>query len=437
MDNNELAALEQDTISLLQELIRIPSVNHGEGKGDEEAVARFVVSKLAEAGIESELIETAPKRFNVVARIAGADPERPGLVVHGHLDVVPANAPDWQVDPFSGEIRDGYVWGRGAVDMKDGDAMFLAIVRSWTRTGFVPPRNILLVFFADEEAGSSYGSRWLVKHRPEIFYGYSEAISEVGGFSVTITGGHRLYFIETAEKGIQWLEITTKGTAGHGSFINHDNAVTKLAKIIARIGSHVWPQRETATGAKFFGKIAELTGDTYDSANATDLLKHIGGAARMMGATTQNTANPSMINGGYKANVIPGSATAIVDGRFLPGFEHELEETIKQLVGGEAEVTVQVRDKALEVDFSGPLVEAMIAAIKSQDPEGIPVPYLMSGGTDNKALSDLGIVGYGFMPVQLPADLDFFALFHGVDERIPIEGLKFGVRALLNFFENC
>ena len=437
MDQNQLVALEEDCIQLLQELIRIPSVNFGEGKGDEEAVARFVAAKLAEVGIESELIETAPKRFNVVARIAGADSSRPGLVVHGHLDVVPANAADWQVDPFGGEIRDGYVWGRGAVDMKDGDAMFLAIVRSWARTGYVPPRNILLVFFADEEAGSSYGSRWLVKNRPELFDGYSEAISEVGGFSVTITGGHRLYFIETAEKGIQWLEITTKGAAGHGSFINHDNAVTKLTRIVTKIGSHVWPQRETATGAKFFGKIAELTGDVYHPDRATDLLKHIGGAARMMGATTQNTANPTIINAGYKANVIPGSATAVVDGRFLPGFEDELAETIKSLVGEDADITIQVRDKALEVDFSGPLVEAMIAAIKSQDPDGIPVPYLMSGGTDNKALSDLGIVGYGFMPVQLPADLDFFALFHGVDERIPVEGVKFGVRALLNFFENC
>ena len=437
MSASQMADLEEDCISILRELIQIPSVNYGEGKGDEEAVAKYVVAKLAEVGIESELIESGPKRFNVVARIAGRDATRPGLVVHGHLDVVPANAADWSFDPFCGDLKDGYILGRGAVDMKDGDAMFLSIVRSWAQTGYVPPRNILLVFFADEEAGSTFGSHWMVEHRPEIFVGFSEAISEVGGFSVTITGGHRLYFIETAEKGIQWLELTAHGTAGHGSFINNDNAVTKLSRVISRIGSHVWPQRETATGAKFFGKIAELTGEKYDPANAADLLKHIGGAARMMGATVQNTANPSMLNAGYKANVIPGSATAVVDGRFLPGFENELEETIRQLVGDDATIQVQVRDKALEVDFSGPLVEAMSAAILSQDPEGVPVPYLMSGGTDNKALSDLGIVGYGFSPLRLPADLDFFALFHGVDERVPVEGLKFGVRALVNFFENC
>ncbi len=437
MEKNELLATEADCLQILQEMIRIPSVNHGEGKGDEEAIAKYVAGKLAEVGIKSELIETGPMRVNVVARIPGEDTSRPGLVVHGHLDVVPANAADWQVDPFGGVLKDGYVWGRGAVDMKDADAMFLAIVRSWARTGFVPPRNILLVFFADEEAGSSYGSRWLVANRPEIFDGYSEAISEVGGFSVTISSGHRLYFVETAEKGIRWMQLTAKGTAGHGSFINQDNAVTKLSRAVLRIGSHVWPQRETATGKKFFGKIAELTGEKYDPANASDLLKHIGGAARMMGATVQNTANPTMLEAGYKANVIPQSATAIIDGRFLPGFEDELEETLRELVGDDAEIEVQIRDKALEVDFSGPLVEAMNAAIVSQDPEGIPVPYLMSGGTDNKALSDLGIIGYGFSPLRLPSDLDFFALFHGVDERVPVEALNFGVRVLAHFFENC
>jgi acetylornithine deacetylase/succinyl-diaminopimelate desuccinylase-like protein len=437
MEKNELLVTEADCLQILQEMIRIPSVNHGEGKGDEEAIAKYVAGKLAEVGIKSELIETGPKRVNVVARIPGEDTSRPGLVVHGHLDVVPANAADWQVDPFGGVLKDGYVWGRGAVDMKDADAMFLAIVRSWARTGFVPPRNILLVFFADEEAGSSYGSRWLVANRPDIFDGYSEAISEVGGFSVTISSGHRLYFVETAEKGIRWMQLTAKGTAGHGSFINQDNAVTKLSRAVLRIGSHVWPQRETATGKKFFGKIAELTGEKYDPANASDLLKHIGGAARMMGATVQNTANPTMLEAGYKANVIPQSATAIIDGRFLPGFENELEETLRELVGDDADIEVQIRDKALEVDFSGPLVEAMNAAIISQDPEGIPVPYLMSGGTDNKALSDLGIIGYGFSPLRLPSDLDFFALFHGVDERVPVEALNFGVRVLADFFENC
>jgi acetylornithine deacetylase/succinyl-diaminopimelate desuccinylase-like protein len=437
MSEIDLNLLEEDCIKMCQELIRIPSVNFGEGRGDEKAVADYVAAKLAEVGIASELIVTGENRVNVVAKIEGSNQSRPGLVLHGHLDVVPVNAADWSVDPFGGIIKDGYIWGRGAVDMKDMDAMILAVARAWKRSGFIPDRNILIVFFADEEAGSEYGSRWLVKNRPEIFAGYSEAISEVGGFSVTLDTGDRLYFVEGAQKGINWLKLTAKGAAGHGSFINNENAITKLSKAIARIGSHEWPQIETKTGAKFFRKIAELTGNAYDASNVRPLLKHIGGAARMMGATIQNTSNPTMLEAGYKANVIPQVASAVVDGRFLPGYEEDLLKTIAEIAGPDIEIEVLVRDKALEVEFSGPLVDAMCAAIAEFDPEGIPVPYLMSGGTDNKALSDLGIVGYGFSPVKLPPELDFFALFHGVDERIPVDGLKFGVKVLNSFLQRC
>ena len=435
LSKEQIIEMENETITLCQEMIRIPSVNHGEGQGDEKAMAEYVASKLAEVGIKSELIETAPNRVNVVAKIEGADKSRPGLVLHGHIDVVPANASDWSVDPFSGLIKDGFIWGRGAVDMKDMDAMILATVRMWQRTGYKPPRNILLVFFADEEAGSNYGSRWLVKHRPEIFDGYSEAVSEVGGFSVTITGEHRLYLIEAAQKGIQWMKLTAKGTAGHGSFINQDNAVTKVADAVSRIGAYEWPQLETKTSSFFFRKIAELTGEKYDPKNVKPLLHHLGDAVKMLGATISNTANPTMLEAGYKVNVIPQSASAMVDGRFLPGHEDQLQETIKKLAGDEIEIEVLTRDIALEVEFAGPLVKAMCDAISSEDSAGIPVPYLMSGGTDNKALHDLGIVGYGFSPLKLPKDLDFFALFHGVDERVPIDGLKFGVRVLYEFLE--
>ena len=432
----QITVLEDETILFCQEMIRIPSVNHGEGRGDEKAMAEYVVKRLSEVGIETESIVSAPNRVNVVAKIAGADQSRPGLVLHGHIDVVPAKAEDWSVDPFGGIIKDGFIWGRGAVDMKDMDAMMLATVRMWQRIGYKPPRNILLIFFADEEAGSNFGSRWMVKNRPELFKGYSEAISEVGGFSVTITGDNRLYLIEAAQKGIQWLKLTAKGTAGHGSFVNRDNAVTKLSNAVARIGNHEWPELETKTNNKFFRKIAELTGDKYDSKSVKPLLRHLGAAARMIGATITNTANPTMLEAGYKANVIPQSASAVIDGRFLPGHENQLQETLKKLAGDEIEVEVLVRDIALEVDFAGPLVEAMCKAINVEDPSGIPVPYLMSGGTDNKALNDVGIIGYGFSPLRLPADLDFFALFHGVDERVPIDGLKFGVRVLYDFLDN-
>ena len=429
--------LEEEVVKICQDLIRIPSVNFGEGKGDERAVAEYVVASLAEVGIASTIYESAPNRCNVIANIEGADTSRPGLVVHGHIDVVPANAADWSVDPFAAEIRDGMIWGRGAVDMKNVDAMILSIVRKWARIGYKPPRNIVLAFFADEEAGMTFGSRWMAAEHPEVFAGCTEAISEVGGFSVTVGDGKRLYFVEAAQKGIHWMKLTATGRAGHGSMMNDENALTALTDAVAKIGKFNWPQRYTETVKMLFKRIAQATGKPYDEADLRPLLKEIGPTARMIGATLQNTANPTMLEAGYKANVIPGSATAVIDGRFLPGYEDELNETIRSIIGPDIAIETISRDIALEVTFEGDLVEAMCEAIVKYDPEGIPVPYLMSGGTDNKALSELGIVGYGFSPLRLPADLDFMALFHGVDERVPISGLEFGVNVLADFLENC
>ncbi len=429
--------LEADVVKICQELIQIPSVNFGEGKGDEEAAARYVVAKLQEVGISSRIYESAPKRCSVVANLEGTDPSLPGLVVHGHLDVVPANAADWSVDPFSGLLKDGCIWGRGAVDMKNMDAMILAVFRLWARHGFKPKRRMVVVFFGDEEAGGIYGSRWMAQKHPEIFAGCSEAVSEVGGFSLTLSTGKRIYAIETAEKGIEWMKLTATGLAGHGSMINRENAVTRLADAISRIGNYKWPQRMTKTNEALLRAVGELTGHKYDRENLTPILNELGSIARMLGATLTNTANPSMLEAGYKANVIPQSASAVVDGRTLPGFEGELLETIKELAGEHVTVESLVSDIPLEVDFKGPLVERMIDAIKAEDPEGIPVPYLMSGGTDNKALAKLGIKGYGFSPLKLPPELDFLSLFHGVDERVPVDSLQFGARSLQHFLAHA
>ena len=432
----EREELQSEAISICQTLIRIPSVNYGEGKGDEAAVAAKVVELLLEVGIESKIYESAPGRCNVIAHIKGEDQQRPGLVVHGHLDVVPANAEDWSVDPFSAVIKDGMIWGRGAVDMKNMDAMIIAIFRLWAKKGIKPPRDIVLAFFADEEAGSLFGSRWMVAQHPEVFKGCSEAISEVGGFSVTVAGDKRLYFIEAAQKGIHWMKLSASGRAGHGSMMNPENALTRLSEAVSKVGNYEWPQRYTKTVKVLFKKIAEVTGKKYDEKDLRPLLQEIGPMARMIGATLQNTANPTMLEAGYKANVIPQSASAVIDGRFLPGMEDELNATIQQIIGPDILIETLTHDIALEVDFEGDLVESMNRSILRFDPEGIPVPYLMSGGTDNKALSELGIVGYGFSPLRLPPDLDFMALFHGVDERVPIAGIKFGVNVLEDFLRN-
>ena len=435
--NQDRLALEEETIRICQELIRFPSVNYGEGRGDEQAIAAYVVESLAEVGITANTYESAPNRVNVVAKIKGSDSSRAGLVVHGHIDVVPAEAKDWSVDPFSGEIKDGFIWGRGAVDMKNVDAMILAIVRKWAREGYVPPRDIVLAFFADEEAGSEFGSRYMTANHPEVFAGCSEAVSEVGGFSIALKNGKRMYIIETAQKGIHWFKLTAKGTAGHGSMINKDNALTALGEAVAKLGNHVWPQRYTATVKSLFANVAKLTGNKYDEADFRPLLEEFGPAAKMFGATLQNTANPTMLSSGYKANVIPQTASAVVDGRFLPGYEDEFNQTIREIVGPDIEIETLTHDISLEADFSGDLVEAMVQALMAEDPDAIAVPYMMSGGTDNKALSELGIIGYGFGPLKLPPGLDFFSLFHGVDERVPIDGLKSGVHMMERFLKNC
>jgi acetylornithine deacetylase/succinyl-diaminopimelate desuccinylase-like protein len=437
MTSSTSTEIIDETIRICRELIQIPSVNYGDGNGNEKEVADHVVKLLDEVGIKSTVYESAPGRCNVIARIKGRDSNRPGLVVHGHLDVVPANAQDWSVDPFKAEIKDGYIWGRGAVDMKNMNAMIIATVRHWARVGFIPERDIVLAFFADEEAGSIYGSHFMVDKHPDVFIGCTEAISEVGGFSVTLPNGKRLYLIETAEKGIHWMRLTAQGRAGHGSVMNQENAITRISEAVTKVGTYQWPQRYSKTVKVFFQRIAQVTGRDYDDKDLQPLLSELGFASRMIGATLQNTANPTMLEAGYKANVIPGSASAVIDGRFVPGYEDELNETIRNIVGPDISIQTITRDKALEVAFEGDLVDQMCRSLLQHDPEAIPVPYVMSGGTDNKALAELGIIGYGFSPLRLEADFDFMAMFHGVDERVPIDGLSFGVLVLKDFMENA
>lgn len=318
------AELEADVIEICRDLIRIPSVNYGDGRGDEAEVSRYVQRKLQEVRISTEIFESAPNRCNVIANIPGSDRSLPGLVMNGHLDVVPASVEDWTVDPFSADVRDGCIWGRGAVDMKDMDAMMLGIFRLWARHNFQPKRSIVLAFFADEEAGGIFGSRWMVENHPEIFSRCSEAVSEVGGFSVTLQNSKRVYLIETSQKGIEWLNLTAKGVAGHGSLLNEKNAVTRISKAVTDIGEYRWPQRLTRTNKKLFQKISEITGIPYNEENLQPLLDQLGPAAKMIGATLRNTANPTMLSAGYKANVIPQTASAVIDGRTVPGFELSL-----------------------------------------------------------------------------------------------------------------
>ncbi|GIG39495.1 M20/M25/M40 family metallo-hydrolase [Cellulomonas phragmiteti] len=431
---------QDEVVDLCRDLIRIDTTNPGDGTGPgERQAAEYVVGLLQDVGLEPELFESAPGRANVVVRLEGEDPARPALVVHGHLDVVPAHAPDWSVDPFAAELRDGLVWGRGAVDMKDMDAMVLAVVRQMVREGRRPARDVVLAMFADEEAGGRLGAHWAVEHRPELFAGATEAISEVGGFSVDVAG-QRVYLLQTAEKGLAWLRLVAEGRAGHGSQVSTDNAVTHLAAAVARVGAHAWPLQLTPTVHALLTGVADLTGlpfDPEDPGTVDALVDALGPASRFVGATLRHSTNPTRLAAGYKENVIPGVATAAVDGRFLPGASAEFDATVAELVGPHVRVEDLVRDTGLEVPFAGALVDAMVAAVVAEDPGAHVLPYMLSGGTDNKSLSRLGITGYGFAPLRLPADLDFAGMFHGVDERVPVDALRFGTRVLDRLLTTC
>jgi acetylornithine deacetylase/succinyl-diaminopimelate desuccinylase-like protein len=434
-----LPDITSEVVEIVRDLIKIDTSNYGDDSGPGEALAaEYVEAKLTEVGIAAKRYQTtSSKRQGVNARIPGKNPDRPALLLHGHLDVVPAQAKDWTFDPFAAEIHDGMIWGRGAVDMKDGDGILLAMVRAWARNGVQPDRDIILDFLPDEEAGSDHGSVWLVKNHPEWYTDASEAVGEVGGFSLTLRDDVRLYLVQTAEKGIRWMKLRAQGTAGHGSFLNNDNAVTRLAEAVAAVGNHKFDIALTPTVRDFIKAVNDALGMDLSADNPEELLAQLGPIARIIGATLSNTANPTMLNAGYKHNVIPGTAEAMVDGRFLPGFEDELIKDIENLLPPGVVREDVVNGIALEAPFEGPLVEAMSAAIRAEDPMGTPVPYTVSGGTDAKAFSTLGIKCYGFLPLLLPPELDFSAMFHGVDERVPITGLEFGVKVMDRFVRSA
>ncbi|SHW21156.1 peptidase M20 [Mycobacteroides abscessus subsp. abscessus] len=440
-----VTAPEDEVVDLVSSLIRFDTSNTGEPettKGEAEC-ARWVAAQLEEVGYETEYIETAPGRGNVFTRLPGADPNRGALLIHGHLDVVPAEPADWSVHPFSGAVKDGYVWGRGAVDMKDMCGMMIAVARHLKRNNIVPPRDLVFAFVSDEEHGGTYGCQWLVDHRPDLFDGITEAIGEVGGFSLTVPtkegGERRLYLIETAEKGLSWMRLTARGRAGHGSMVHDDNAVTEIAEAVAKLGRHQFPLVLSESVEQFLAAVSEETGYDLDptSPDLEGSIAKLGGIARIVGATLRDTANPTMLKAGYKANVIPATAEAMVDCRVLPGRKEAFERELDALLGPNITRTWERDLPSVETTFDGDLVDAMNAAILAVDPDARTVPYMMSGGTDAKAFVRLGIRCFGFAPLRLPPELDFAALFHGVDERVPVDALQFGAKVLEHFLTHC
>ena len=421
-----------ETVRIARDLIRFDTTNRGGGDAEpERPAADYVAAYLSELGLDPQIYESAPGRASVVARVPGSDASLPALVLHGHLDVVPADAANWSVDPFAGTIKDGMLWGRGAVDMKDMDAMILTAIAELLRTGERPRREVILAFFADEENGGVYGAQHLVANHPELFDGAATAVSEVGGYSIDIEGT-RAYLIQTGEKSLDWIRLRARGTAAHGSRVWSDNAVTRLAEAIAALGRHEWPLLLCDTTRELVDAIAEILGEDPTEVGPEELVLRLGKSGGFIQASLRNTSNPTVLSAGYKHNVIPDTAEALVDVRALPTARDGILAEAQRSVGDDIEIEIVHSDIGLEVPFSGELIEAMTASLHREDPDARVLPYLLSGGTDNKSLARLGITGYGFAPLRLPADLDFPGMFHGVDERVPLDALDFGHRVLVD-----
>jgi acetylornithine deacetylase/succinyl-diaminopimelate desuccinylase-like protein len=432
-----------ECVEHLRALIRIPSVNP---PGDETPAAEYCASVLRSAGMVAEVLEAAPRRGSCFARLpATARDPLPPLILLSHLDVVPVDRDSWSREPFGGELVDGLVWGRGAVDMKDMVAMELSVMLELARSGVPLKRDVIFAALADEEAGGQYGALHWVRERPDWFASTAgpaaAALNEVGGYSITLRD-RRFYTIQVAEKGVIWAHLRSSGTPGHGSMPHADNAAVKLARAFARLAEAERPARVLPVVRDFFaalglGEVAQLAASDRIAAREA-LERRVADPVlrRSLDAMLRDTVSPNVIEAGQKANVVPGVGQADVDVRTLPGTDQQaFLAALERELGDDASVEWSMVMPAVEWPADAQIVQLMRAALQRADPDGTPVPMMITPGTDAKALMLLGIPTYGFAPLRLDADVPFLSLFHGNDERVPVSALAFGLPVLYEVVE--
>jgi acetylornithine deacetylase/succinyl-diaminopimelate desuccinylase-like protein len=418
---------------LLQRLIRFDTTNP---PGSEAACVAYIDDLLRSAGISTTLLETVPGRPNLIARLPGAG-TAPPLMLYGHVDVVTTEGQNWALPPFGGDIHNGYLWGRGTLDMKGGVAMMLAACLRAHHEATPLPGDVVLCILSDEEAGGNAGARYLVDEHPGLFSNIRYAIGEFGGFSMYM-GGRRFYPIQVTEKGICWLKLTVHGPAGHGSMPMPGGTVVKLAAILHQLGTQRLPVHITppvrlmfdAMAASLDGPARDLIASLLDPAQADHVLDEMGESGRMFNALLHNTASPTVLQASSKINVIPGTASVEVDCRLLPGqTDADALREIRALIGDEAEIEIVRTDLSPPImDMS--LFDTLADVLRQADPDGTPIPWVMFGGTDGRFFARLGIQTYGFLPMLLPPEFPFFQAIHAADERIPLEAMDFGAQAM-------
>ena len=420
-------------VEILQRLIQFDTRNP---PGNEAECIAFINELLTQAGIETRLLAKSSSRPNLIARLPGQG-NSPPLLLYGHVDVVPAENQGWQQPPFSGVLADGCVWGRGALDMKGGVAMMLAAVLRAKTEQTQPPGDVILAIVPDEETFGAYGAGFLVESHPEVFSGIRYALGEFGGFSLSI--GRRLFYpIQIAEKQVCWLRVRFRGPGGHGSMPVQGGAMAKVARFLQQLDTHSLPLHVTPPARLMFQTMASALGglnrlviqQLLNPVLSGSALRLLGERRRLFAPLLRNTVSPTMLGASSNFNVIPGEATVDLDGRLLPGFgPDDLIREVRAIGGGEGEIEV-VRFEPGPSRLDMGLFNTLAGIIKEVDPEGVPCPLLLSGVTDGRFFSRLGIQTYGFLPMSLPEDFNFMEMVHGIDERIPVEALEFGARAI-------
>ncbi len=433
-----------DVVEICSRLLAIDTSNYGiDERSGERAAAEFIAELLEPAGYRPAILESAPRRANVVLRVPGEDRSLPGFLVHGHTDVVPVEHDQWSVDPFGGEVRDGYLWGRGATDMKDAVSMMLDCLLRWQRDGVRPRRDIVFAFVADEETSGRFGAQWLVDEHPELFDGVGGAIGESGGFLVPVADPsgavHRFYPIATAERGIMHLAVTARGAAGHGAQRDSDNSVARLVTALARVAGYRWPMQPPETVREFFDIIGTTLGLTFDLSTHDGFdaaLLQIGDLEDCVRSTAQCSSNPTVLRAGEKVNVIPSSAHAQIDVRTLPGTEAETLDILDELLGEGIEREFIENRPGQETTTDTVWYRAMKASIESIDPQAVVIPRMLGGGTDAKSFAKLGIACYGFTPMTQDPEGRTGSGMHGVDERVPVAALRGGTEMMYQFLSS-
>ena len=418
---------------LLQTLIRYDTTNP---PGNERECAAYCRDTLNDAGIAAELIGSDPNRVNVVSRLPGRG-DAPPLLLYGHIDVVPTAAQPWDVPPFEGRRQDGYVWGRGALDMKGGVAMMMCAFMRAHREDTDLPGDVILALVSDEEAGGNTGAGWLVAAHPELFAGARYAVGEFGGFSRTYRG-RKFYMVQVAEKQGCRVQATARGPGGHGSLVHHDTAPTRMAEFLVKLDRtplpfHIHPVTRMMVEA--MSSRLPLPDSAFlrlllNPAFTGKILRRMSTVGRELEPLFRHTANATIIAGGEKANVIPSEVTVNLDCRMLPGYPPEdLLGELQDIAGPNIEFqALRFAPKPWILNMG--LFDTLSGIIREQDPEGVSVPMLMPAGTDGRHFASLGIQTYGWMPMNLPADFDFLKTIHAANERVPVSALEFGAEAL-------